>query len=126
MPYLKGTTGIQKLLIVLFVATIALSCVSLVWMMVEKPDKVTTHCEHQGGFNMKPVVLNLSNISNSNDLSLIPNCVTTYNPPMSTGLALMINISTVCAGFFIAVAAIAYTTRKKDEPDEPEDKTPQQ
>jgi hypothetical protein len=127
MPYLKGATSIQKIIIILFILTIALSCISLVGMIIEKPDRVYTYCERPGLSSMKPVVLNLANISSENNgLTLVQNCTTTVNPPMSTGLALLINLSTTCAGFFLAGAIIAYITRNKEEPDEKEEQTPQQ
>lgn len=115
------TTILQKILVILFVATIITACVSLVWIIIEKPDKVTKQCERAGGlYSMKPVVLNFTNVTGSNnglDMSSIQNCTTIINPPMSSGLSTMINISTISGGFFIGAAVYAYTFRKKDEPE---------
>lgn len=121
MQYLEGSTSIQKILIILFVATIVLSCVSLVGIMIEKPDKVSKHCEHTGGLrNLNQTDYNFSDITDTG-LITVPNCTTTVNPPMSSGLVLLINLSTVCAGFFIAAAIIAYIMRKNKEPEEESD-----
>jgi hypothetical protein len=127
MPYLEGTSSIQKIIIVLFAATIALSCLSLIGIAIEKPDKVSTLCEHTGGLrDMKSVGVNFTDIKDDG-LMIVPNCTTTVNPPMSNGLSTMINIAMICAGFFIIAAVIAYITRKKEEPEpEEDDQIPQQ
>jgi hypothetical protein len=88
--------------------------------MIEKPDKITKHCERTGGlYSMKPVTLDLSNISETDNglgLSLVQNCTTTVNPPMSGSLVTMIDLTTISGSLFVSAAVCAYILRKKDEP----------
>jgi len=116
MPYLDGiqkTTKLQKALIVLFIITITLSCLSLVWIQLEKPGKVTTRCERISQFMSSH---NFTEGNNSLNLSkLTPSCPTTINPPMSPGLELCINLAAVSGIVFVILSAYTYITRKKKE-----------
>jgi len=118
MPFLnQKTTTLQKLLIILFLVTIALSCISLVWMQIEKPGKVTKRCDKINQF-MQAHNFTFSNTTA--DLSLFtPSCPTTVNPPMSPGLESTINLATVTGIGFLVVSTYAYLTRKKPEPPSP-------
>lgn len=111
---LKETTTVQKLLIILFIVTITLSCISLVWMQVEKPGKVTKRCElinqfaASHNFSEGEFKLNVSKLN--------PSCPTTTNPPMSPGLDMCINLAMVSGAAFVLLGIYTYLTRKKEGP----------
>jgi hypothetical protein len=110
---LPETSTPQKLIILLFVATILMSCITLVWIMVEKPDKKTTTCEPTGRATSM-VEQKLSQDDKAEFARLVRNCTSQTNPPMSSGLSLISTLTTISGGLFLASASIyAYTSRKK-------------
>ena len=131
MPFLNinietETTPLQKLLVILFGITIFLSCLSLVWIQIEKPEKVSYSCSAlQGLMNPANGTVSLKELDSglSNIPKLEPTCKKTVNPPMSAGLVGVINLATVSGVLFVVVSGYAYVFRKK-EPEkkvEPED-----
>lgn len=118
MPYLDTSkmTGLQKVLTILFILTIVLSCVSLVWIQIEKPGKVTKRCELINQFMQDH---NFTFNNTTANLSLFrPACPSTTNPPMSPGLEATINLSYIVGAIFIVFGVYTYLSRKKEEPPE--------
>jgi hypothetical protein len=106
-------TPIQKLIVLLFATTIILCCTALVWIQIEKPDKVTYRCEELGKF----IDSHNFTVGEKTDLSsqLRPACPKTVNPPMSAGLVAVINLATVTGIVFVGLAGYAYIAGKKKE-----------
>lgn len=112
-PEPKFKTNVQNVLVVLFILTIALSCLSLVWYMVEKPNLKKTHCEQLG--KSTSYISDSYNLGNQSSMimpKLQRNCTTEYNPPISAGLDIMINLSIICGILFFVAAICAYVFRK--------------
>lgn len=114
MPFPEATT-LQKVMIYLFITTILFSCISLIWIIIEKPDKVNQVCGQKltsrGGGN--------SIFGNESEFlqKIQRDCITTQNPPMSLGLAMTINLATFAGAAFVLSAICAYISSKKNKKD---------
>jgi hypothetical protein len=114
MPSPKTTT-LQKVIIVLFTVTIIGSCASLVWISLEKPGKVTKLCENDN----KLMRNTEERVFGNNTMSLEQfgrDCTTTVNPPMSGGLAALIDFTTFIGFLFLSASLYACWDRWTKRP----------
>ena len=109
------TTTLQKVIIALFAVTIIGSCASLVWISLEKPGKVTKHCE-----NNNKLVWNTEERQFSNNTMSLEqfgrDCTTTVNPPMSGGLSALIDFTTFIGFLFLSTSLYACWVRWTKRP----------
>jgi disulfide bond formation protein DsbB len=106
------STSLQKALVILFLLTIVMACISLVWLQFEKPGKVTRKCTMINQFADANKFTFDKNTSDTFK-QLHPECNETANPPMSLGLEAAINLTVIIGVIFVLLSVYAYISRKK-------------